>query len=763
MAALTTYAVPFRPLAAQDPRSIEGFLPTPMVLRTNKSLVIRCDEKLVLGRATPYALRPPHPEELASTWNAFQHAGFAESGFNHVMLPFLYVSDVGEGCIEEAHAFSFLLSNALDWTPGCYCARHAYFVFKRARRDTFALTTKYEPTIISRLVQGWTATHAVGGTLRHGPRGYTGKLAVFSSGGRLVHEDEFGEPRDFFDLLGDVCVSAMRYFGYEPTEAMRKHLQKERCNHHQSIIDLGKAAFAKERSPEEFGLYRRILERDPGFAEVRYWFGNQSAWKYDTWDEYRTEIGRALSSYLTLSPLTDFKPSRCKDKAIAARYPEWIERATALVGHPSPDILELRLSPSQREEWNANLIDQAIQAARRYPNCRQLLSSLGKVMANAEYGLADCDMAASLMLASLASRYNAGSSASDLRLLARTAKAMLSAGHPRHAAYLLMAGVTAAHANEDSDALTYRAADLAEAFRQLGRHEDAIRMHLLAVEAWPRRCGWTSEQVARADLCAKLIGAEAVRALIKGEDFARYRGCGLVGALSHGMIDKDLTNIDESPSFTALPPSIARDYLLLAAQMDLDAGKALKRPNLLRFLEMYPLDRELWRFYDAYERNAPTDEAGLFYESLAWLFPNDPWIRNACKDFRIGGGTAPEITIADIRSALNPFKTARWPTLALPMEIGKTDSDEPLFPYGTVALAVRKLLAVRQWKEAKDLVLKYQHYATVSTERWKPKMFRRPDCRPESSFALRAYCNHLYHRIEEAQALPAPDMRTHTE
>lgn len=94
------------------------------------------DEKLLLDPAArnkspfllPTAAVPPMSLEnldlkrFFALWNAFDHAPYELSGFSHLTLPFHYECEGVQGTIEEAHAFSFLLSSALDWTPGCYCA-----------------------------------------------------------------------------------------------------------------------------------------------------------------------------------------------------------------------------------------------------------------------------------------------------------------------------------------------------------------------------------------------------------------------------------------------------------------------------------------------------------------------------------------------------------------------------------------------------------------------------------------------------------------
>jgi hypothetical protein len=90
--------------------------------------------------------------QLAAQYPAFKHEAFESSGFNAMVMPFHYTDQTtqGVGDSAEANAFSFLLSNDLDWSPSCYCARHSYFVY-RTDHDTFtAQRQQYTPATSQR-------------------------------------------------------------------------------------------------------------------------------------------------------------------------------------------------------------------------------------------------------------------------------------------------------------------------------------------------------------------------------------------------------------------------------------------------------------------------------------------------------------------------------------------------------------------------------------------------------------------------------------
>ncbi len=96
---------------------------------------------------------------------AFSHAPFESAGFNALMLPFIFSSPDQSADPAVTYAFSFLFSGDLDWAPGSYCARHAFFVFRRDRELMQPMARHYEASQIAELIDGWKVTHAIGGRL----------------------------------------------------------------------------------------------------------------------------------------------------------------------------------------------------------------------------------------------------------------------------------------------------------------------------------------------------------------------------------------------------------------------------------------------------------------------------------------------------------------------------------------------------------------------------------------------------------------------
>ena len=58
-------------------------------------------------------------------------------------------------------------------------------------------------------------------------------------------------------------------------------------------MDLGSAAFMEEKSPEEFGLYQKILRNDPGFSMVRHRYANQKHWNDGDVGYWEAQNGQA--------------------------------------------------------------------------------------------------------------------------------------------------------------------------------------------------------------------------------------------------------------------------------------------------------------------------------------------------------------------------------------------------------------------------------------------------------------------------------------
>lgn len=653
----------------------------PVVLSTISLLVTASlgaepsPSKLVLAGQPPAALDLLDPEELNLRWNTFEHIPFEDSGFSHLTLPFLFVSHDGAGAQEEALAFSFLISNAMDWGRGCYCARHAYFCFKRAREDMEAMTNGYDRSVIKKLAEGWAATVVVGGELHTHTNGFSGVLEIFSQSGASVLKKEYKTPIDYFELLGAMSADALAFTGDKPSPALVQHLKMKRCKDHESIIDLGRAAFAEERSDYEFGLYRNILARDAGFAEVRYWYGNQNAWHTDNWDEYRSEKLKALRSYITESALSDTAYGSLKTPQEKQEFVGWVNDAAKLIGEDSPQVASLRFDIAvANRRVTKTLFEDSLKTAGQYPNSFGLLVDLH----NAAEEMGDASLSGSLAFASLVSPFKPGSSKATRNMAGKAAVSMLTLGHPRDA--VMPASIAAEIAGRDPKYAEYYFGQFAQTLWEAGEFDGALQMSAAAAMSTEDKTK-KRDHFVRAGMAAFLAGNEvAMPELRKAADQSLAltdvnKRCDMTPTdafavyefLSQGKVEEARAQIKNRKPFNG--EHITRfaevDYLALLARIELDLAqkKSELRLPLERVLRMFPNRRSLWILYDAYDRLSPTREAGMFYEVLGWLHRDDRWVQSA---LTARSQRMPEKPVIDLKTAQGMFadyEARPWPAI----------------------------------------------------------------------------------------------------
>ena len=347
----------------------------------------------------------PTPAELARRWTAFRHADQATAGFNAVSLPFHYVDPDHLGDPAEADAFAFLLSGDLDWSPGCYCARHAYFVFKTdaaAVAATVADGDEYHPAAVARLVSRWRATAAVGGSITRSAGGYAGVLAICDRAGRVVHRRAFPTPQSFFGLLGDCSAEALAFFGPPPSPALVRFLHERRCADG-SIRPLGAAAHLRRGSPDDLDAFANILDHDPGFAEVRYWVGNQAGWAGLSEVERTHQYALSLDARVSPEGLRTMRPNLLPPD-LRSHVLQWESAVAALAGPDTPGLIITRIGDATRERSVMSAADRAgaLATAARYPNKYYLLEDLSGALCTGPMAH-DLDVAAGVGLAALAS------------------------------------------------------------------------------------------------------------------------------------------------------------------------------------------------------------------------------------------------------------------------------------------------------------------------------------------------------------------------
>jgi len=671
-------------------------------------------------------------EAMGKKWPAFRHEPFETAGFNAVTLPFRYESTVPDGNHDEAFAFSFLISFGLDWGPGCYCTRHAYFIFKRSRRYMDPLARHYDPRGIAYAIEDWNATHAVGGLLRKVPGGYEGTLEIYDASGEVVCEKTYEGARDYFTLVGDMAVDALTFFGPPPSAALAEHLHKPRCHDFQSILDLGSAAFVDEKSPLEFGIYKRILQRDPGFGEVRYWWANQKQWCDGNRKAYFAETARSMDDYLTSSALTDFEVETCPDTERAGHYGAWMDEMERLVGRDSPIWLNRHLLV---EPVPADDLRRAMAVAAAYPNDFWLLSRVACPCRNQRL---DSAMSLSIYFAAGQNRHMLG-----------------DGGHGRNPVGITYAlGDLGCHAEIIAALISQYQADLgrgdyrwaawdcwymADALVQAGWYEKAIGAYQWAYryaksDDLSRRIILLNEGVA-----AALAGREDLLAQIlrdHPEELQKDDMAPLLETYLQLLRGRKMT-LDEAPKYAdSIDRRIQLQWQILYAQIDLMAGQDRYRDEVRRAVIEWSGWRPFWILYDLYDRRDPRPESAAFYKMMACFHGDDPWVCQAVADFHARVAHPTVLSVEEVEERLKDYTTERWPQRP---KVGDLSYRVAFgMPPGTMTSVLLSLLVDGQYDRAEALALRYHHLAV----KW-------------GAYQVRVHANRLVHMVEQARP-PAP-------
>jgi hypothetical protein len=698
------------PAARPSPRTMEG-----------RASVEQGDEAarpaLLGGVGFPLAqeIRAPLPtlspgelslDDLAQRWPAFRHLPFKRAGFIHLTLPFRYEAE-GKREEREALAFSFLLSNALDWAPRCYCTRHAYFTFKRSERYMRTLMQEYTQSGIDFAMKDWGATHAIGGLLRKSAEGYSGRLEIYHPGGRIPRVTEYVRPRGYFTLLGDMAVDAMRFFHYEPTLALSEHVHKPRCTDFQSILDLGAAAFAREKTWEEFGIYERILERDPGFAEVRYWYANQKQWKDRDRKAYALQTARSLKDYLTESALTSFQPRDCPDQELAAQFEEWLIRGQDLVGEGAPSLLTQRIQ-LHRGRLPEKLLNQATRTAAGNPNHYWFLYWLAR-----EYeARGDAAMAASIYVAAARNQYLVAEDGKRWAL-AHLTRCLYSLGADSSASACARAALKIDQAAREKTRIAWDSMFVARSMARAGWYDIAVPFYRLAFHEANPSATWRREMLLEGGIAAGIARRKDVLTQIlrdRRSELDETKMTPLLEAYLQVLEGKAVRPEDVEEQLPKDEGPFTAHQHMFYGQLDLLTGQSRYRKVLAQALAHQPGCRPLWILFDLYDRQDPRADSACFYEAIDWLYPDDPWVRQAVTAHR---NRLPERAIPsadELLAKLADYSPVRWPQYPFG-DREKAVEFLDAVPVGCAAAAIRQLLRQGELDKAEDLALRYHHAA----------------------------------------------------
>jgi hypothetical protein len=539
-----------------------------------------------------------------------------------------------------------------------------------------------------------------------------------------------------------MAADVIRFFGSEPSPALVTHLRQP-CGSAASIIDLGKAAFAEEKTEEEFGLYRKILARDPGFAEVRYWYANQRQWDDGDRARYMTELARLLDDYLVPAAVFDFNPAECPDKAAAARLPIWREKVADMVGPNFPELVHTRMAALRREnKVDVEYRDRATRVAAAYPNEYVLLWEVVKAYRGGfEFG-GDCDQAASVSLAAIGNRYLTGLGNKSSVIL-EFAVCMQALGRHDICAQVLDPVAQELIRTEPPDKAAHEALRVGESLIALSRYEEARPYLAAAANGFSAGEYYRKVAILWQGIAAALAGrVEDLGEFISGNRAELEKDGNL--AILEGYRDAlqgkpvDMKAVRKGFSQTG---ECALETALFVGQMDLLQEKRKERARMTEWTMWYPDDRRFWILLDAYDRKEAKPESAGFYEALEWLHGDDAWVRKAVEDYRKrSAGVEPrKLSPAEVAERLKDFDPRRWPSFGGPEAEKPADKIVVSLPPWSVAAALRTLVSENKFKEAEELALRNHHLAVATR-----------------NFAIRVYANHLIHLVQQAQAKAAP-------
>jgi tetratricopeptide (TPR) repeat protein len=681
--------------------------------------------------------------QIAAAYPVLKIAPFDKAGFNAVALPFKFISKDNAGDPAEALAFSFLMSHSLDWSPGCRCTRHAYFVFKRSSAVMQSLAKGYDDNLICKTIEGWAATHAVGGTITAGKDGYSGELVIYDTTS-VVHTKKFAAARDYFTLLGDMTVEAMTFLDEKPNEELSKFLHARRCQP-QSIIDLGKAAFLPERGEEEFGLYADILKRDPSFADVRYWWSNQKQWVDDDRDLYHRQIAIAMDAY----PVTGVFELQNEQK----KYPHfaaWLDQVRKLIGKDSPLAIRLELAGERADEINAGkpdggkfgpLLDRLKEVVGKSPNDYWLAFETADAMSQ-DMRFADSDAAAAMF--AIAGMSNYMTAFVNHHDAAVGLMCVLTDGCGRSDWSAALALKHADHWLKEGDK-KYEAHCLAragEALMQLGCYEEAAEDLERATPSL-QPSGMRNCSVLYTGVALALSGhRDRLDIFIqKNSQFGQANG---MLPVWKGYLDLlDGKKVTVASVLAGPPPPTWELYVVrdqLCSQVYYLQGDSKGRDQLTSVLRSEPENRLSWALFDAFDRRWPDPKSAAFYDSLEWLHGGDPWVRQAVADFRKRTPKGQYKTADELLASLHAYEPVRWP------EMVRNDANRKrdfyvlnAAPVGAFAAAIHTLLLAKDYARANELALRFHHLVSDG-----PQAIYTP-----------MYANHLVYLVEAASPKPS--------
>jgi tetratricopeptide (TPR) repeat protein len=326
----------------------------------------------VFNRAQPDPVADLTEADLKQDW--FEARVTQKRGmFNPVYLPFQYECRQGVPDEKQPLTFPCLLSFKFDFVPDNYCSRHPAFIY---RKDPVWNVQPDQTRKIAAYIEDWEATHAVGGTVIQTEAGYTGLLRVFDRYGIEIVNQTYDQPVPYFTLMGNMVRTWMEYRRQEVSDGLYEELIRPMTSDMECIHLYGRSFDMEWRTDQEWKVYDEILQKDPDFAEVRFWYANQKSWATDNHAGLQIEKGRALQGHLVMPALNEFDHKNCTDQAVLESFRKALSQAEAICGDHHV-VLSVKLEV-QAASMTPEQLDGMLKAAEKYPCSCYFLTELGR-------------------------------------------------------------------------------------------------------------------------------------------------------------------------------------------------------------------------------------------------------------------------------------------------------------------------------------------------------------------------------------------------
>ena len=326
----------------------------------------------VFNEARPYPLRQVTEDDYVKDWYGAPVTR-GTGMFSPLFLPFQYVVKGGTKDPKQPLTFPSLLSLKFDFVPDNFSSRHPAFVY---RRDQAPLSIRPgETEKIASHIREWDGTHCIGGTLVQHEKGYSGSMLVYNADGEQILSVDYKQPMPYFELMGRMVESWMKFRRQEVGPDLLKELLRPMTRKLRLVRVYGLSFDFPQWSKEEWNVYETILEQDPDFGEVQWWYANQKQWATRNYKEGAIGKGKALTDHIVVSALREFYPKLCSDKALVQNFHEKLAYAEGVLGN-HPTILAKRIELS-RSSFTQEDLDDLLPVAQAYPCHYVFLHELG--------------------------------------------------------------------------------------------------------------------------------------------------------------------------------------------------------------------------------------------------------------------------------------------------------------------------------------------------------------------------------------------------